>query len=288
MTRCVALATLCLALLAGRGDLARGEGLPALPPAPSSPPRSVASTTDAPAAADTPASEGVGSQAAEGEDDPLEPFNRSMFVFNEKLDEYLMKPAATAWDFVLPRAVERGVGNFFENLRFPIRFVNKLLQGELDPAAIVLCRFVVNTTVGLAGFVDFATTLGLPPQRADFGQTLGRWGVPAGPYIVWPILGSSNPRDTVGLLADSYIGIQSLFIDFYILIGAVAIDTVNARALVLEEVAGAREASLDFYVAVRHAYWQRRRAMIAAESEPLPAREQELYFPDYSDDGIIP
>ena len=88
-----------------------------------------------------------------------------------------------------------GIDNFFDNLKFPARFANYLLQGELDPAGVSLCRFAVNTTAGLGGFIDWGTGMGLPQHAADFGQTLGRWGVPPGPYIVWPVFGSSNPRD---------------------------------------------------------------------------------------------
>lgn len=237
----------------------------------------------------TPPSKGVpAGAAADPAGDPLEPFNRAMFTFNERFDEYLLKPAATGWDYVLPRPVERGVANFFDNLRFPIRFVNELLQGSIDPAAITLCRFVVNTTAGVAGFVDVAASLDLPAQEGDFGQTLGRWGVPGGPYIVWPVFGSSNPRDSVGLAADSYLSIYTFFVSFYYLAGGRVIDTVNGRALVLDEVSSARDASFDFYAAVRSAYEQRRAVLIRGTAARAPEEEEELYFPDYSGQELMP
>jgi phospholipid-binding lipoprotein MlaA len=210
-------------------------------------------------------------------EDPWEPFNRAMFEFNDGFDEYLLRPVAVGWDTVMPDPVEDSFANFFENLRFPIRFVNNVLQGKVDPAAIVLCRFLV-----------VATHLELPRQDGDFGQTLGIWGVPPGPYLVWPILGPSNPRDTVGLVADTYINVGGFFIDWYYLAGARVVDTVNARALVLEDVDRAREASLDFYVAVRSAYVQRRKALVEGRTVLSPEEEQDLYFPDYSEESLLP
>lgn len=253
--------------------------------APSSAAR-IAGAQTTPDAAETAA---VAAAAPSGtEEDPWEPFNRTMFEFNEELDHYVLRPVAKGWDTVAPRPVQRSVDNFFDNLRSPVRFVNNLLQGEIDPAAITLCRFAVNTTVGIGGLFDWASDMGLPKQPADFGQTLGKWGVPAGPYIVWPVFGSSNPRDTVGLVADSYMDIATLFGDIFILAGARAVQTVNTRSLLLEEIDGAREASLDFYISVRNAYFQRRTQLIEGVSATEPGTEDDLYFPDYSDEEIVP
>jgi phospholipid-binding lipoprotein MlaA len=222
------------------------------------------------------------------DDDPFEPFNRAMFAFNDGFDHYLLRPAAAGWDFVVPVPVENAFGRFFENLRFPIRFANNLLQGKVDPAAITLCRFLVNSTFGVAGFLDVGTGLGLPRQDGDFGQTLGIWGFPGGPYLVWPIFGPSNPRDTVGLVGDTYLNVGGLFIDFYVLLGARVVETVNARSLALGDVDRAREASLDFYTAVRTAYLARRNALIAGTKTPTKKEELDLYFPDYSDESVLP
>lgn len=220
--------------------------------------------------------------------DPWEPFNRTMFDFNEDLDQYVLRPVAVGWDFVLPRLVQRSVDNLFDNLKFPARFVNNLLQGEIDPAAVNLCRFVVNSTAGIGGLIDWASDMGLPKHAADFGMTLGRWGSPPGPYIVWPVFGSSNPRDTVGLLADSYLDVASLFGDIYILGAARVVQTVNTRSLLLDEVDSARDASLDFYIAVRTAYFERRQRLIHGLSDTERGTDDDLYFPDYSDQEILP
>ena len=223
------------------------------------------------------------------DDDPLEGYNRKIFAFNDGFDNYVLRPVATGWDFIVPDPVERSLGNFFQNLRAPVRFVNHLLQGDIDPAAITLSRFVVNTTVGVAGFFDVASTLDLPEKEADFGQTLGRYGVPPGPYIVWPILGPSNPRDSVGIAADSYLNVATIFVNFYILLGARAVDLVNNRAMAPDTVEGAREASLDFYSAVRTAYMERRRQAVEGENPTQKQkREDELYFPAESNQGITP
>lgn len=222
-----------------------------------------------------------------GSDDPWESFNRPMFAFNESLDRWAIKPVAEGWDAVLPRPVQVSMDNFFDNLRFPARFVNDLLQGELDPAAVTLCRFVVNTTAGLGGFIDWGTNMGLPKHSADFGQTLGRWGVPPGPYIVWPVFGSSNPRDTVGIAADSYLDISALFGDLATLAVARVVQTVNTRSLLLDEVDAARDASFDFYIAVRTAYFERRQRLIRGLSD-TERGDDDLYFPDYSDEEVLP
>ena len=124
---------------------------------------------------------------ATGPGDPLEPMNRAIFGFNEELDNWVLQPVASTWDFIAPTPIERGIENFYNNLLFPVRFVNLLLQGELDPAALALSRFCVNTTLGIGGIFDAATFLDLERQRADFGQTLGKWGVPPGPYMVFSV-----------------------------------------------------------------------------------------------------
>lgn len=230
----------------------------------------------------------TGGSSSGADDDPWEPFNRTMFDFNEDLDHYVLKPVAVGWDTVLPRPVQVAVDNVFDNVKFPVRFVNDLLQGEIDPAAVTLCRFVVNTTAGIGGIFDWASDMGLPKHSADFGQTLGRWGSPPGPYIVWPVFGSSNPRDTVGLVVDSYLDVASLFGDFYTLAAARVVQTVNTRSLLLAEVDSAREASFDFYIAVRTAYFERRQRLIRGLSDTERGTDDDLYFPDYSDQEALP
>lgn len=226
---------------------------------------------------------------ADDNGDPFEPWNRAMFSVNDTFDEYALEPAARAWDFVFPHVVQRSIGNVFDNLLFPVHFVNNCLQGEIDPAAISVTRFAVNTTVGLAGLFDPATGLGLPIQRADFGQTLGKWGVPSGPYLVWPVWGSSSVRDTAGLLVDAYFGIQTFFLDVPILIGSTAVNSLNTRSLNLETVQGVRDASFDLYIAARDAYQQQRLEAVEGVDAARAARDEDLYFfeeDDFEDVGV--
>lgn len=216
--------------------------------------------------------------------DPLEPLNRAIFSFNEDLDDWVLKPVAKTWDFVAPTPVELAIENFYRNLLFPVRFVNLLLQGELDPAALSLSRFCVNTTLGIGGIFDAASFLDLEPQSADFGQTLGKWGVPPGPYLILPLWGPSNPRDSVGLLVDGYLGVTTFFIDWPILLGSVVAETINRRALLLGQVEDIKEASFDLYVSARDAYEQQRNERILGSEEAARQRDEDLYFIDDFDE----
>lgn len=135
--------------------------------------------------------------------DPFEPFNRGVQRFNDAVDEAVLKPVATTYVDVTPSPVRTGVTNFFGNLRDLWSSVNAALQLRPRESAENLMRFGVNTTFGLAGLLDIATEMGIPRTRIDFGQTLGRWGVASGPYLVLPFFGPSSFRDTVGLVVDS-------------------------------------------------------------------------------------
>jgi phospholipid-binding lipoprotein MlaA len=227
--------------------------------------------------------------AGRPDNDPIESVNRKVFWFNDKVDVYVLEPVAKGWDRVAPDPVQRSVANFFSNIRFPIVFVNDVLQGKPRLGAEDVGRFAINTTVGVVGFFDYAARLGLEPHVEDFGQTLGWWGVPAGPYVVWPIIGPSNPRDSVGLFGDSAASIAPWFVDWYILAAARVFDTVNARAMLLETVTEAKRASFDYYSFVRNAYFQRRQALINdsagggtldQESLYYPAAQEDLYHPE--------
>jgi phospholipid-binding lipoprotein MlaA len=208
---------------------------------------------------------GAVSPAVAEEDDPWEGFNRRIFWFNDRVDVYVLEPVAKGWDWALPKPIQTGFSNFFENLRFPIRFVNDVLQGKLVDSAQTVARFTVNTMLGGAGFLDPATDIGLKQSNEDFGQTLGVWGVPSGPYLVLPFLGASNIRDTGGLVFDSAASITPFFIDGFITAGARLIDVINTRAQFLGAVAEAKAASLDYYIFVRNAYTQRRDALVKDE-----------------------
>ena len=134
--------------------------------------------------------------------DPWEPFNRSVFEFNEGLDAYLLKPVVAGYRFILPEFVREGVYNFFSNYNDIYTALFNLLQGKPDYALNDFMRVVVNTTMGLGGLIDLATPGGLEKHKEDWGQTLGVWGVPSGPYVVLPFFGPSNVRDTFGTVAD--------------------------------------------------------------------------------------
>lgn len=215
---------------------------------------------------------------AESEDhDPLEHVNRGIFWFNEQVDGYVLEPVARGYDKITPKRVQKSLSNFFTNLRFPIVTVNDLLQGKVLKVASDIGRFGVNTTVGVLGFFDPASGWGLEQHNEDFGQTLGYWGVPPGPYLVLPFLGPSDPRDTVGLAVDSVTAVYPWFVAIQYTAAAYAVNIVNARAQVLTEVTQAKQAALDYYVFIRNAYVQRRKALVRDEAEPTLQEQENLY-----------
>jgi phospholipid-binding lipoprotein MlaA len=209
--------------------------------------------------------------------DPLENMNRKIFWLNDTVDTYVLAPVATAWDTIAPARVKQCLSNFFQNLRVPIVAGNNLLQAKPVAAASDVGRFVVNATFGVAGFFDPATTWGLEQHNEDFGQTLGYWGVPPGPYLVLPFFGPSDPRDTVGLVADAFSRVYPFFIDYVYSFGAGAGDVVNARARVLKDVREAKAASLDYYSALRNAYEQRRDALVHDRKGMSEEQQRDLY-----------
>ena len=146
----------------------------------------------------------AGCASAPQNNDPLEPLNRAVFKFNRVTDELVLKPAAQAYDFVVPDPGKSGVRNFLNNLRSPVVLANDILQGEGDRAGNTLGRFMINTIFGL-GLFDVATDAGYPNHYEDFGQTLAVWGLSAGPYLMLPFFGPSNPRDASGLVVDSFV-----------------------------------------------------------------------------------
>jgi phospholipid-binding lipoprotein MlaA len=215
--------------------------------------------------------------------DPIEPVNRGIFWFNDKADVYVLEPVAKGWDFVVPDDVQTMFSRFFRNLAFPVVFMNCALQAKPHAAATELARFMANTTFGFAGFFDPATRWGLERREEDTGQTLGHWGFPAGPYLVLPLYGPSNIRDTVGLAGDSLFGVYTFFIIPYVTFGTNAVRVVNSRSLLLDEIRNAKQASLDYYIFVRNAYLQHRDALItddivmSEEGDLYEIKEDDLY-----------
>jgi phospholipid-binding lipoprotein MlaA len=198
------------------------------------------------------------------ESDPWESFNEKMFWFNrEVLDRYLLKPAATAWDFVLPDGVQRGIHNAFDNLKVVQRIVNNALQLKFTGAAKEVARFTINSTVGLVGFFDVAKDgFGIEQSDEDMGQTFGVWGMGPGPYLVLPFLPPLTVRDGIGYALDAAMTPIYYFIPWYASIGAGATDIVNERSLNLDRFERVAESTIDLYSAVRNAYLQRRAAAI--------------------------
>ncbi len=204
----------------------------------------------------------------ETQQDPLEPLNRAVFGFNRVVDGVLVRPAGELYG-LLPSRLRAGVGNVLDNLREPVVFVNELLQGQRERAGIAFARFFVNTTLGIGGLFDVASSLGLERREEDFGQTLAVWGVPEGPYLVLPLIGPSSPRDLAGSLVDSLLfdPFNHLAPRPWRLGRSLLAGLAESRRLrpLLEEL---ERGSLDFYAAVRSSYRQRRARMIR-DGRPL-------------------
>jgi phospholipid-binding lipoprotein MlaA len=197
--------------------------------------------------------------------DPLEPLNRGVYRFNEAVDEAVLKPVAQAYVTVVPSPVRTGVGNFFANLRDAWSALNAALQARPQPAAENFMRFSVNTFLGLGGVLDIASEMGIPRTTLDFGHTLGRWGVPPGPYLVLPLLGPSTVRETVALPVDRRGDPVSQGVDDVATRNsAQALRLVDTRASLLRAGELLEQAALDKYGFTRDAYLARRQRQIDA------------------------
>lgn len=196
--------------------------------------------------------------------DPLESFNRAIFVFNDKVYYWVLKPTKKAYSSVLAEDIRRCLGNAFANIAAPIRFINNILQGEFEDAGIVLGRFLINSTLGVFGLGDSAyRDFNIEPRLADFGQTLGKWGIGEGFYICLPFLGPSNIRDSVGFFGDAYLHPIPYVSDGF---GAdmtyLAVSRVNLMSISPDVYEELNRIALDPYVAARQAYFDYRRSVI--------------------------
>jgi phospholipid-binding lipoprotein MlaA len=190
--------------------------------------------------------------------DPLERVNRATYRFNSAVDRAVLKPVATGYRDHVPQVVRTGVDNFLDNLAYPTTIVNDLLQLKIKDTLADIGRFAVNSTLGLAGLFDPASAFGIPRNNEDFGQTLGRWGVPSGPYLVLPFLGPSNLRDAPSLYVDGQVDLRvALDVDTGVRWGLAGLSVVNRRAELLA-FDGSIDAAYDPYAFVRNAWRQRR------------------------------
>lgn len=206
--------------------------------------------------------------------DPLEPFNRRVYQFNDKADQYLFKPLAKGYRKVTPNPLEQMIANFFDNLQYPIVIANALLQGKVKQTFVDTGRFVLNSTLGVGGVIDLATEWGVPEHEEDFGQTLAVWGAPQGPYLVLPLLGPSTVRGGIGQIADAQVDPVSYLRDEEDMWGLFGLWIVDLRAGLLNA-DDVLEGEFDPYLSVREAFLQRREYLIYDGNPPAPEYELE-------------
>lgn len=196
-----------------------------------------------------------------GANDPYEQTNRQMFAFDQKLDKYVMRPVAQGYVDAVPEPARNGIHNVLVNLDMPVTFANDLLQGEAQRATEDFTRFVMNSTFGVGGLFDPATTAGVPLHNEDFGQTLGTWGVGEGPYLVLPFVGPDPPRDAAGQVVDIFLD-PTTYITFrssiYYSMGRAALGVLDLRSRNLTTMDQIERSSVDYYATVRSLYRQKR------------------------------
>jgi phospholipid-binding lipoprotein MlaA len=221
----------------------------------------------------------------EGED-PIEPVNRAVFQFNNTLDGLILEPAARMYRFAFPALVREGIGNLLDNLRTPVVLANDLMQGEFKRAEMTFGRFMLNSVLGLGGFIDVGGWAGMPERHTeDCGQTLAVYGVPSGPYLMLPLLGPSNPRDAAGLVVDALLDPFSiLFSDAVPLearLGQRGAMMLRFREENIETIEELKRTSIDYYAATRTLVRQLRANEIR---NGAPAPLDEIYDEDIYDE----
>ncbi|MDZ7784805.1 MAG: VacJ family lipoprotein [Halioglobus sp.] len=191
--------------------------------------------------------------------DPWEPVNRKIFVVNESLDRYMLRPVARGYRLVTPDPVEKGVNNFIRNIYEFNTIANSILQGRVDNTIHSLGRLVINTTIGLGGFFDVATKMGVDRRPADFGQTLFVWGFDSGPFLMVPVSGPRTVRSGTGLVVDSFSSLPAMSQEVLFNWGFLGIEAIDARAQLLR---ADQLISGDKYIFVREAYMSRRETFL--------------------------
>ena len=223
---------------------------------------------------------GTQNRHTDPENDPWEGFNRKIFAFNMTLDEYLLRPVAVGYDTVMPDPLQRGVSNFFRNLNFPVTFLNQILQGKFQEAGESTGRFLVNTTVGLLGFIDVATKADIPEYDEDFGQTLATWGWEDSRYLVVPVFGPLTLRDSLGRSVYGLYHPVSYVAREESIYWPMVTDIIQTRARFLEQDSIIRE-SYDPYVMVRDTWLQNREYKIYDGDPPLA--DYDMYLDELED-----
>ncbi|MBV8142925.1 MAG: VacJ family lipoprotein [Verrucomicrobia bacterium] len=230
-----------------------------------------AATTSSAAATSSAAGDDFGASSVQKENDPFEPFNRTVFGFNDELNTHALRPLAHGYTVVVPLPVRNGITNFFDNLQFPVRFVNSVLQGKLTRSAQEAGKFVFNSTFGIGGLIrvsDHVSGLANVPAE-DFGLTLADWGFPAGPYLVIPVLGPSDCRDAVGFAGDYVISpldwhtlgfIHTAYISDAVSLGLSGARYLSGLPKALDVYDQMKSGAIDPYIAVRNAYLSYRAA----------------------------
>lgn len=189
--------------------------------------------------------------------DPLESLNRKVYAFNHELDIWLLTPVTKFYRQAVPETGRKGVHNALKNIAAPVHLLNNILQGNVEGSFTVFWRFVLNTTFGLGGLGDFASLSGLRPAENDFGRTLGVWGVPTGAYIVLPVLGPFNVRDTAGFAVDSVTSPIN-YSDPAVVVSHTLLYGLDKREGLLDVIYDIERSSLDPYAAIRSMYLQNR------------------------------
>ena len=201
------------------------------------------------------------STTGSSKNDPLEPMNRAIFEFNEIVDDNILEPVAETYKYITPDPIEMGVSNFFSNVGEVSTIANDVFQFKFKQAGYDFLRFSINTTVGVLGIFDVASSMGLEKNKEDFGQTLGYWGIPQGPYLVLPFFGSSTFRDAPGLYADRQISpVEQLHNKEELAVDTLSI--VNTRARLLRATKILDTAAKDKYIFIRESYLQKRESMV--------------------------
>jgi len=217
--------------------------------------------------------------------DPWYGWNRGAQTFNDNLDKFVVKPLAIGYQKVTPEFVDQGVSNLFSNINDIGVTVNDMLQFKMLQSGMDASRFAINSTIGIGGLVDVAQHVNLPKHTEDFGQTLGYWGVPSGPYLVLPIFRSSSPRDTLGLVGDALFNPLTYisFINSSASIGTSAakvVDIIDTRSDLMKTEKIVNEAAVDRYEFLKNAYQQRREYLIHDGNVPEIDLESEDYSPE--------